>query len=88
MDDKQVDEVEMPEDRETQDVSDAEEIQKEDPTVVSIFKNLTIERFKEKPKIVPISFEEIQKKNEETRKKVEEKRKKDNKNVLRSYRIK
>ena len=89
MDEKQTDtEVVIPEDQETQEVSDTEETQAEDPTVVSIFKNLTLERFKEKPKIVPSSFEEIQKKNEEIRKKVEEKRKKDNKNVLRSYRLK
>jgi len=71
-----------------EDLSEETTEQAPEENVVSIFKNLTQEKLKNKPKIEVTAFDEIEQKNQDTRKKVEEERKKNNKNVIRSYRLK
>jgi hypothetical protein len=65
-----------------------EVIEKEPDNTVSIFKNLGQKGPNGKPKIVPTSFEDIERNNQELKKKLEDKRRKNNKNVIRSYRLK
>lgn len=65
-----------------------EVIEKEPDNTVSIFKNLSHKGPNGKPKIVPSSFEDIERNNQELKKKLEDKRRKNNKNVIRSYRLK
>jgi len=63
------------------------EVQTEE-NVLSIFKNLKVEKLKDKPKVSITPFDEVARKNQELQDKLVEERKKKNKNVLRSYRIK